>query len=384
MAMRFSFYTFAGMMMSSKEPTIIELNMSELEELLRRVEAGQLEDGDHDKIKTLAESYVHLLELLKNKNVSMRRLRKMLFGLTTEKTAAVLGEKTDSSSPSPSGENASPESDRQTADTPETPKNQAKTTPKGHGRNGAEAYAGSERIPVPHESLQPGDACPHCGQGTLYETKPGVLVRLVGHSPLHATTYQLQKLRCKLCGKVFKADLPEGVSERKYDATAGSMIALLKYGTGMPFNRMAGLQGNAGVPLPASTQWDIVHDKSKQVKPVYNELIRQAADGDIVYNDDTTIRILERMGRRAEQNASAEDRDMDDDEKWANRTGLFTSGIVSTREGRRIALFFSGRKHAGENLGDVLANRAQKLGPPIQMCDALSRNLPVELNPTHR
>ena len=59
--------------------------------------------------------------------------------------------------------------------------------------------------------------------------------------------------------------------------------------------------------------------------------------------------------------------------------GLFTSGIVSTRDGRRIALFFSGRQHAGENLGDVLRERVQALSPPIQMCDALSRNLPAEL-----
>jgi transposase len=56
---------------------------------------------------------------------------------------------------------------------------------------------------------------------------------------------------------------------------------------------------------------------------------------------------------------------------------MFTSGIVSTREGRRIALFFSGRQHAGENLADVLAHRAATLAPPIQMCDALSRNLPA-------
>jgi hypothetical protein len=65
--------------------------------------------------------------------------------------------------------------------------------------------------------------------------------------------------------------------------------------------------------------------------------------------------------------------------KPAQRTGLFTSGIVSTRDGRRIALFFSGRKHAGENLKDVLAERAADLPPPIQMCDALSRNVPAEL-----
>jgi hypothetical protein len=58
------------------------------------------------------------------------------------------------------------------------------------------------------------------------------------------------------------------------------------------------------------------------------------------------------------------------------RTGLFTSGIVSTRQGQRMALFFTGRRHAGENLAQVLARRAAGLGPPIQMCDALSRNLP--------
>ena len=59
------------------------------------------------------------------------------------------------------------------------------------------------------------------------------------------------------------------------------------------------------------------------------------------------------------------------------RTGLFTSGIVSTtRQGQRIALYFTGRKHAGENLARVFAERAKGLAPPLQMSDALSRNVP--------
>src|SRR5262249_1065026 len=58
------------------------------------------------------------------------------------------------------------------------------------------------------------------------------------------------------------------------------------------------------------------------------------------------------------------------------RKGVFTSGIVATRAGRRVALFFTGHRHAGENLAAVLARRAQALAPPIQMCDALTRNLP--------
>ena len=73
-----------------------------------------------------------------------------------------------------------------------------------------------------------------------------------------ATIYQLQKLRCHLCGEVFTAPAPAEVGDAKYDATAGSMIALLKYGSGLPFNRLEGLQGHLGIPLPASTQWDIV------------------------------------------------------------------------------------------------------------------------------
>jgi transposase len=169
----------------------------------------------------------------------------------------------------------------------------------------------------------------------------------------------------------------------KYDATSGSMIALLKYGMGMPFNRTEGMQAGMGIPLPASTQWDIVEAKAERIEPAFAELIRQAADGDVVHNDDTTVKILEMMGARAKANAFAEDSSPQDAAaslpKKADRRGLFTSGIVSTREGRKIALFFSGRQHAGENLKDVLLQRAKTLAAPIQMCDALSRNLPADL-----
>jgi hypothetical protein len=109
-------------------------------------------------------------------------------------------------------------------------------------------------------------------------------------------------------------------------------------------------------------------------------LIRQAAQGEVVYNDDTTAKILDLMGKRAQRRASTEKGSENSaDQDGSPRTGLFTSGVVSTQQGRKIALFFSGRKHAGENLADVLAERAEALPPPIQMCDALSRNLPAEL-----
>src|SRR5256714_5498915 len=106
------------------------------------------------------------------------------------------------------------------------------------------------------------------------------------------------------------------------------------------------------------------------LNPAYQELIQQAAQGEVLHNDDTTMKILAMMPARSPTEECAEEK--------SERTGVFTSGIVSTREGRRIALFFTGRKHAGENLAEVLSKRASELGPPIQMCDALSRNPPKE------
>jgi hypothetical protein len=137
------------------------------------------------------------------------------------------------------------------------------------------------------------------------------------------------------------------------------MIAQLKYGSGVPFYRMEKLESQLGIPLPAATQWEIVEDVAAILKPAHDECIRQAAQGEVMHNDDTSMRVL-KMER----------------EPGDDRTGVFTSGIVSTREGSQIALYFTGRQHAGENLCDVLRQRAAELPGPIQMCDALSRNAP--------
>ena len=361
--------------MKRMEPQIIELEAEMLQGIQQRADAKQFNDSDYEMIGTVFQAYVYVLDLLKVKNLSIRRMRKMVFGASTEKTEVVVGSGTDPKLPQSSAE-GTPTTPSREADS----KNKPTTRPKGHGRNGADAYRGAEKIRVPHQSLQPGDPCPECYKGTVYEVaRPGVLVRITGQAPIAAKVYELQKLRCNPCGKVFTARPPEGVGAERYDATAGSMIGLLKYGSGLPFNRMRGLQGNMGIPLPTSTQWDIVKAQAENFKSVHDEMIRQAADGDVVYNDDTTVKILEFMGKRAQQKALAEDPAEDNGKKRKKRSGLFTSGVVSTREGRRIALFFSGRKHAGENLKDVLVQRAADLTPPIQMCDALSRNLPAEL-----
>jgi transposase len=354
-------------------PELVEVDSTRLEEVLRRVEQS-LDETDSALVRAVFESYAYVADLVEDKNTSIRRLRQLFFGACTETTESVVGQKArnpDATGPRDAGVEELADGDGNTNESA------AAAASKGHGRNGAEAYRGAARIDVPHPSLAAGDACPACGQGTVYDKTPGVLVRIIGQPPLGATIYQLQKRRCHLCGQVFTAAVPEQAGDRKYDATAGSMIGLLKYGSGLPFNRLDGLQGNLDVPLPASTQWDIVKAVATVLTPAFAELIRQAAQGEVLHNDDTTVKILELMGERGRPEALADA--VEDGGEADQRTGMYTSGVVALSDGHRVALFFSGRRHAGENLAQVLKHRAEQLPPPIQMCDALSRNLPGEL-----
>ena len=192
-----------------------------------------------------------------------------------------------------------------------------------------------------------------------------------GPAPTGGHVYELERLRCNLCGEVFEAEAPEGVGEKKYDETAAAMIGLLRYGSGVPWYRLEGLEASLGIPLPAATQWEVVAEVAEGLRPAWEELIRQAAQGEVFYNDDTSMKILA-LARASPQRAEGKEAASNARE----RTGQFTSGIVSTRQGQQVALFFTGRRHAGENFARVLAQRAAGLPPPIQMCDALSRNLP--------
>jgi len=337
----------------------VEVNLPELEALLERKREA-LGEEDYQKLKKGLWALSYLTDLIGDKDTTISQLRALLMKPSTEKTRKVLeqaGLPTSSSSSHPPPSAGASESQKKKP---------------GHGRNGAGAYRGAERIKIAHPSLKPGDGCPECEKGKVYLQKdPALSIRVVGQVPLQATVYELERLRCNLCGVLFEAEAPEGVGEKKYDESAAAMIGLLKYGSGFPFYRLAGLEENLGIPLPPATQWGIVKEMAEVIRPAFEELIRQAAQGEVLYNDDTAMKILAL--------ARASPRSVEVDEEASDprlRTGQFTSGIVSTRQGQQIALFFTGRRHAGENLAQVLARRTAGLTAPIQMCDALSRNLP--------
>ena len=373
---------------------MIEVKSERVEVMLQRADR-QLSEEDADLLRRIVESYDYITDLVEDKNTSIRRLRQLLFGAKTEKSRNVLDDREGADSAThetevhSSAESEDSESNSQdVADADDSPaatddSNRTRESdaafpsstppPPGHGRYGANDYVGAAQVDISHPTLEPGDGCPDCLKGTLYEKQPSVIVRIVGQAPLGGTLYRLQRLRCHLCNQVFTAAAPADVGDQKYDITAASMIGLLKYGSGLPFNRLERLQRSCGIPLAASTQWDIVNTSASLLLPAYDELIRQAAQGEVLHNDDTTVRILELMGERARKQPP------ENDALDPQRTGMFTSGVVSVRPGIRIALFFSGRQHAGENLTDVLKRREVELDSPIHMCDGLARNLPREL-----
>ena len=331
----------------------VDVNVSELTAMLGRLRSI-LSAEDYRQIENAVEALRYLEELVADQSVTMAELRRrIVIHGGTEKTREILrqiGLEDDASDPVPAAVDAAPR------------------TSRGHGRIGAAAYTGARRIVVAHETLRSGDRCPECGKGKVYTQRgPTRQIRFVGQAPLAATVYERERLRCNLCNEVFTAQAPAGLGEAKYDETAVSTLGLLKYGTGMPFARLTGLQAHYGIPLPESTQYEIVQDAAVGLQPVLDDLIRHAAQGEVLHTDDTAAKILRLPAVVADETPSKP------------RTGVFTSAIVARVAGHSIALFFTGRQHAGENLAAVLAHRAQALAPPIEMCDALTRNLPKSL-----
>jgi len=309
----------------------LRLNLVQLREAMGEGEV-------YDNFRVMTETMLLVRDEAERKGVSLQRLKFLLFGSKTESFAAVCRKARQAENPGK----------------PKQPREKA----KGHGRNGAGDFPKATRIPVPMEGPASGEVCPHCPKGKVYPVKePSTLLRITGVAPFQASIYERERRRCNLCGEVFTAPAPAGVGEEKYDHSVAALLGLLRYGAGLPMHRIERLQLALGVPLPASTQWELLLEASSVLAPAQAELIRQAAQGQVMYNDDTVMRILERAEIARE-----------------GRKAVYTSAILSKLGDRRIALFITGHNHAGENLEAVLKHRAENLSAPIQMCDALAAN----------
>lgn len=358
--------------MKTPDPRVLSLTEEELLAWQARMQERLLPDatGDFAILRALLQTYLYLVTALSAARVSVVRLKRFLFGSRSEKRRDILLKPSDlqgqGDSGAPGGAGKAP------------PKSQDdKPKPKGHGRNAVAAYPGAQRIPVHHPAFFPGCPCPDkdC-RGKLYAFKgPREVLRVFGQPSLVAKIWEQDQWRCHLCEEIFRAPLPAEAEGPKYDVTAEAMIAILHFGNGFAFKRLEQHQASLQIPLPASVQSEILSEAFRKLTPVLQELIRQAAQCEILHNDDTGMKILALLAEIKKSQAQASP---GGSKSTKGRTGIHTTGIVAIAlaAGHRIVLYFTGTRHAGENLARVLEHRDPKLLPPIHESDGLDHNKP--------
>lgn len=367
-----------------KAPEDLHLSPEQGESLIERLEHDACPPEDRQILVHMLRLYFWLIFALQESKLSVKRLRIILFGKPkNKKRRKRVSDSAGDSATSGAGED-SEDSERhqgEPADSGTAPPSEAGDTNgecgegdkrPGHGRLGADAYVGAERVECRHEDLAPGDRCPLCGQGTLYKLPPSRPVRLDGHAALSAIRYELERLRCSACGEVFAAKMPAEAGESKYNAPARAAIVMNRYFLGVPFYRLEAYQALVGVPVPDATQWDQVEHGADCAYLVFEHLVSLAAQGHLIYQDDTPVRILSLIKENT-QWQQAREPTLPTSES-TERTGMQSTALVVEVGEQTICLYFSGRHHAGENLKELLEKRQDGLDKPLVMSDALSRH----------
>lgn len=366
-----------------KQPKQIELTMEERTALIERIKNNALTAGDAEILTGIIDFNLWLQHSIQEKNISINKLKRA-FGSNSEKRSKGKKNKSSKGNDKSASQKESPATDSnertniETENIEEVSLTSEPTTEScantrqyvpNKGRLGHEAYTGAETIVI-EAPYKPGDPCPNdlC-DGVLRIISPGNVIKIVGESFAKAIRYEIETLRCSLCDEYFSSELPEHVCADKYDPAFKARLCVYRHFLGVPGNRLEAYQGMIGIPLPDSTQFDKIEDVANAAYPMFKRMEYLAANGELAHGDDTKIKI---------QSLIRENKSFADEV----RKGLFTTGIISFYREHQIHLFYSGRKHCGENMLALLANRDPTLPEIKYMCDALPCNMPKNLKAT--
>lgn len=344
-------------------PKVTKISPQKMDALIKSILASNLSKKDAELAKMLIQGNAWMTEQLELGRLTIAKLRKLFQIQGSEKPSSRKPKNDPASSKNQSKSNKSGSKESNKFVNGENDKS------KGHGRNGA--YAGANIVEVPHPDLTPGDICPedYC-DGRLYQmSEPGTLVRVTGAPLASATRYHLEKLRCSICELIFTAPLPDGVGDKKYDANFVALLMINKYFMSIPFYRQDRLQNYLGIPLPTSTQWDLMIAHKVMLKAIYAEFKKDAAQGLALCYDDTSAKVQSEIqaAKKAEKGQK-------------KQHTCFTTGVVSLHEGHRTYLYMTDNNAAGKSIAEILSLRDSSLDKPIIMCDALSANIPQDIS----
>lgn len=126
-----------------------------------------------------------------------------------------------------------------------------------------------------------------------------------------------------------------------------------------------------GVPVPEATPWDQIEVVGDCAYKVFAQLEREAAQGELIFQDDPAVRILSLIKENRERVAAAQAQGLS---RPKERPGMPTTALVVQVGEHTAMLYYSRRRHAGENLQGLLDQREAGLEKPLAMSDALSSN----------
>ena len=358
-----------------KEPQPIEIEASEVEQLIRKAEQGTLDGAEQRRLVPLLKTLLWLERTLLETRISLSKLKRILFGNKTEKRPRKPQDPDTGDDGGGKGAAGTPDEGGGSNEPPAGPTQPASGMPpggqsgasteknaRGHGRRAAADYPGAQTLPCPHEQYQSGDRCPLCERGRLYRWRPLVRLRFSGQPLALVRRFECEQLRCGTCGALWAAALPAEARGETYEVSLKVNLALAHYSLGLPFKRIELFQDMVGMPLPDATQWDLVEQVADSAYPVYEYLKQLGANQARVYQDDTGARVLSLIRENRTDPPPA-------------RTGMYTT-VLRFEGDQSICLYFTGRQHAGENLDDILAYRDPDLEPIQWMSDGLAANTP--------
>ena len=131
-------------------------------------------------------------------------------------------------------------------------------------------------------------------------------MRIDGHALVSAIRSELEKLRCSACGEILTAKLPGDAPEDKESARARAVLAVGRDYLGVPCARLESSHAMLGVPVPDATQWDQIERVGDCGYRVFAPLERLAAQGELISQDDTPVRMLSLMDENHQRQAQAE------------------------------------------------------------------------------
>ena len=282
----------------------IEITEDEINRRMDQIEQLDCDSELRDFLVSALRALIRFDKLLGMKETTLARLRKV-FNKQSEKTQ-------------PEGKSGNQSGD---------PKKKPGGRRPGQGNNTIESYPyANQQNHELDKDLKPGNVCPACNSGSLYEYLPGIFIKITGQPNFEATQHVTEKVRCSSCGAIFEAKCEEKCGG-KYDSSVSSIIAILHYMASTPYYRLEKIQRQLMSPMPRSVQCQLMEELANTLLPVWLAMMGFAQTCKLFYADDTRGKVISLMRENMQLSKS-------------ERKGIFTTGIIAESDNAQAVLLF--------------------------------------------